>query len=247
METSLYKDLETKIGQFESKLLEALEFKYGSEPQQVKTTLIEMSPVKRIDIKKFWELYFGQKIYPQERIEKLVYQLFDIKIQMFYIVELDIGLYNRLIYDLGFNNTNLQDFPYVHLRKLSLDQTLIVKSRILWERVMNLIYYLEKGEDLEEDGGSKKTRFFNFIKGTKWAYLREYKNYIYWFDDKLRTPEVHKSSLLRKHFQQESNPNDDKIMGLINIIMNSIWTNLLEIIQGHEPSSGYWDIAMENS
>ena len=236
--------MENVINQFENKLLEALEFKYKSQPQQIKTSLIETSFVKGMNIKKFYELYLEKGVYPQERIEKLIYQLFDIKIEMFYIIELDIGLYNHLIYNIGFDNSNIDEFPYIALRKLSLDQTLIVKSRILWERVMNFIYYLETGKDL--DRKSKKTYFFNFIKSTKWSYLEVYKNYIEWFDKRLRAPEVHKDSTLRKGFLTGSTPPPEKMLGVTNIVLNSIWTNLLQIIQGGEPTSKYWDISMEN-
>ena len=237
-------EMENVINQFENKLLEALEFKYKSQPQQIKTSLIETSFVKGMNIKKFYELYLEKGVYPQERIEKLIYQLFDIKIEMFYIIELDIGLYNHLIYNIGFDNSNIDEFPYIALRKLSLDQTLIVKSRILWERVMNFIYYLETGKDLARK--SKKTYFFNFIKSTKWSYLEVYKNYIEWFDKRLRAPEVHKDSTLRKGFLTGSTPPPEKMLGVTNIVLNSIWTNLLQIIQGGEPTSRYWDISMEN-
>jgi hypothetical protein len=110
---------------------------------------------------------------------------------------------------------------------------------------MNFVYYLETGEELE-DKKSKKTKFFNHIKGTKWSFLGEYKNYIEWFDNKLRTPEVHKSSTLRSHFSKGTNISQDKALGIINIAMNALWGNLILIIQGKEPNSRYWDIAMED-
>jgi hypothetical protein len=109
---------------------------------------------------------------------------------------------------------------------------------------MNFIYYLERGKDLK--GKSKKSRFFNFIKDTKWSYLTEYENYIKWFDNQLRTPEVHKGSILRRYFLYGSAPPDEKILGLINITLNAVWTNLLQIIQGEEPTSRFWNIAMKN-
>ena len=59
-------------------------------------------------------------------------------------------------------------------------------------------------------------------------------------------PEVHKSSVLRKYFQKGCTPPSEKVHGLVNIIMNCIWTNLFNIIQGREPSARYWDIAMED-
>ncbi len=238
-------EIKREIDIFENKLLEALEFKYKGYPEEMRASCIEFSPVNRWDIKSFYDLYLSKGVYPQERIEKLIRCLFDIKIQMFYIVELDLGLYNRLIYDLGFGNNNISNCPYIALRWLSLDQNLIVKSRILWERIMNFIYYLETGEMLEpKRKKSKKSTFFDFIENTRWSYLNDYKNYIEWFDEKLRTPEVHKSSTLRRYFMQSSRLPSHKVEGFINIAMNAIWNNLLEIIQGYEPSSRYWDIAM---
>ncbi len=101
------------------------------------------------------------------------------------------------------------------------------------------------GKELEVKR-SKKGRFFKFIADGKWSYLLEYRDFINWFDEQLRTPEVHKSSVLRAHFQKSSTPSSDKVHCLVNIIMNCVWTNLLDIIQGREPSSRYRDIAMED-
>lgn len=233
------------IDEFEKDLINALQYKYRCSPEEQRKPLIENSPVIRMKIKEFYKLYLSNDENPKERIEKLVYLLFDIKIQLFFILELDMGLYNHLLYNVGFGDKDIQRNPYLLLRKLSLDQNIIVKSRILWERVMNFIYFLETGKGLEVKR-SKKRRFFEFIDGGKWSYLLEYQDFINWFDDRLRTPEVHKSSVLRAHFQKSSTPSSDKVHCLANIIMNCVWTNLLDIIQGREPSSRYWDIAMED-
>ena len=112
------------INKFENKLLEALEFKYKSLPEQIRASLIEISFVKLMYIGKFYDLYLGENVYPKERIKKLIYQLFDIEIEMFYIIELDIGLYNHLIYNVGFDNSNIDEFPYIALRTLSLSTRL---------------------------------------------------------------------------------------------------------------------------
>lgn len=233
------------IDEFEKDLINALQYKYRRCPEKQKKHLIENSPVIRMKIKEFYKLYLSNDVYPKERIEKLVYLLFDIKIQLFFILELDMGLYNHLLHNVGFGNKDIQGNPYLLLRNLSLDQNMIVKSRILWERVMNFIYFLEKGEALEVKS-SKKRAFFKLIADGKWSYLLKYKDFINWFDDKLRTPEVHTSSVLRKDFLKNSTPSSDKVLGLVNILMNCVWPNLLDIIQGREPSSRYWDIAMED-
>jgi hypothetical protein len=243
------------VDEFESKLSEALKYKYDRFcthlSSEQRSELIKMLPVKIMNIRDFYDLYLTKGIYPRERLKKLVYNLFDIKVQLFCIMELDLGLYNHLIYNLGFDKDNIDKCPYIALRKLSLDQTLIVKSRILWERIMNFIYYLETGNELENISSkkSKKTLFFEFIKDKKWAYIEDYKTYINWFDKTLRTPEVHKGSYLRKLFQLgiSAGTETERIHGLVNIAMNAIWPNLLDIIQGREPSSRFWTIEMGDS
>jgi len=239
-------DLDKVIDEFEQRLLDALKFKYRGQPDGWIASRIEISPVTKIDIGKFRELYLAQNVYPVERLEKLVYLLMDVKIQLFYLVELDLGLYNYLIADQGFTPNNINKYPYVVLRKLSLDQNLIVKSRILWERVMNFIYFLETGKDLEVKNSSKKSRFFKFATTSdKWAFLEDYKSFIDWFDDSLRTPEVHKGSVLRRHFMTDTNVPDDKIAGLLNIVMNVFWPSLIEILQGEEFRGKFWFPGMD--
>ncbi len=137
--------MDEEIDKFEKDLINALQYKYRRCPEKQKKHLIENSPVIRMKIKEFYKLYLSNDVYPKERIEKLVYLLFDIKIQLFFILELDMGLYNHLLYNVGFGNKDKRN-PYLLLRKLSLDQNIIVKSRILWERVMNFIYFLRDGE-----------------------------------------------------------------------------------------------------
>jgi len=241
------RDVAEVIEDFEGKILEALEFKYGSYPDEAREWLPELSPVTRIDIAQFYDLYLKQDYYPPDRLPTLAYQLIDIKLQLFFIVELDIGLYNHLIYDAGFARESISDFPYVMLRKLSLDQNLIMKSRILWERIMNLVYFLETGKSLEMKGRSKKTRFFEYIPETKWAFLGEYRHYIDSFDDKLRTPEAHKGSVIRKWFQADATTPDENISGLTNIVMNVFWSGLLQIIQGNAVRSRFWFTGMDGN
>ena len=46
---------------------------------------------------------------------------------------------------------------------VSFDQNLISKSRILWERLMNFIYFLYTGKELETKN-SKKVKFFRWAR-----------------------------------------------------------------------------------
>lgn len=241
--------MEKVIRQFEEKIQRALAFKYKNEDPKIRKYLLRGNILRKWDLLKFYKIYITSKVYSKERIELVMNYLFDLKIQLYYLLEADLGLYNRLIYNRGYNSKNIQKFPHIQLVKLSLDQNVISKSRILWERVMNFIYYLETGEKLENaisGSTSKKTAFFDFISKTNWQFLLDYKKYINWFDKKLRIPEVHKSSTLRKYFLKEKEVNPGKILGIINIVMNSIWENGLEIIQGKKPSKRYWNIAQKS-
>lgn len=236
------------IKNFEERIQKALEFKYKDERSEIKKSLIKDNILTKWKLLKFYKRYLKSNIYPKERIKGIMYYLFDIKIQLYYLLEADLGLYNHLIYNKGYDSKNIHKFPHIQLVKLSLDQNVISKSRILWERIMNFIYYLETGEKLENAisrSKSKKTAFFNFISKTNWQFLLDYKEYINWFDEKLRTPEFHKSSTLRKHFLKGSKIKPGKVLGIVNIIMNAIWENGLEIVQGKEPSHRYWDIAQK--
>lgn len=236
------------IKQFEEKVQKALEFKYRNKTPTIKDFLIKENILSKWNLQEFYRIYTKSKNYPSERINQIIYYLFDIKIQLYYLLEIDLGLYNRLIYNEGYNNKNIYEFPHIQLIKLSLDQNIISKSRILWERIMNFIYYLETGEKLENviSGRKSKTRvFFKFVSTTDWQFLLDYKEYINWYDKNLRTPEFHKSSILRKHFLKGSEIKPEKVLGIVNIIMNAIWENGLEIIQGIKPSRRYWHIAQK--
>lgn len=238
-------ELVKTIDEFENKLSEAIQFKYKLFYKEHGESIANNSVLNRIRIKDFFDAYLKQNYYPYERVGKLVYYLFDFKIQLFFILELDLGLYNHLIYNLGYDYSSIVEIPYIFLRKLSLDQNLILKSRILWERIMNFIYFLEVGKELESSSKkSKKTKFFEFIKNNKWSFLLKYKEYIDWFDKKLRTPEVHKFSILRKNFQRGITVPSEKVDAFVNIMMNVFWKNMLHIIKGENPPIRYWDIGI---
>jgi len=236
------------IQQFEEKIKKALEFKYQNVDQKIRNYLIQDNILTQWELVKFYNLYIKSEVYPKERIKEIMYYLFDIKQQLYYLLEVDLGLYNHLIYNRGFSNNNIIDFPHIQLTKFSLDQNIILKSRILWERIMNFIYYLETGKKLENKVSGKKSKkkiFFDFVSETKWNFLVEYKNHIDWFDDKLRTPEVHKSSIFRNYFLTASDINPDDPISLIGIVVNPIWENGVNIIQGRNPPLRYWSVNLK--
>ena len=244
---SKMKSMDDRVVEFEDDMEGALVFKYKQFYGTHWESVLDSSPVKRIKIKDFCDLYLTQTSYPHDRFERLVHYLFDFKIQLFFILEVDIGLYNHLVYNQGYDHTSIGENPYILLKMLCLDQSVILKSRILWERVMNFVYFLETGIELESKAGkSKKGAFFKFVQDSEWSFLCRYRDYIDWFDDKLRTPETHKSSTLRRHFQKGGQPPSEKVMAFLNIVMNVFWENMLTVVRGDEVHSRSWTTGMDN-
>src|SRR4051794_31244281 len=120
---------------------------------------------------------------------------------MYYIEDVDLGTYNESFYAplMALGRPPDDAPPRLLLRRLSFDQNLIGKSRILWERVMNLVYLLETGKHLEKRR-SKKAAFDQWLRSEapeKWRILEPYGAEVQRFDDRFRTPEFHKNSMLR--------------------------------------------------
>ena len=140
---------------------------------------------------------------------------------------------------MGYNFKDPTKTPNLYLIKLSIDQSVIGKIRILWEKMMNLIYYLETGEELESKVSGNKTKrkvFFQFIETSdKWNHLIELKDILQYHDDKFRTPEFHKKSTLRADLFRETKLDVNAILMLLNAITPVFWNNLMAIISGEEP------------
>ncbi|MCI0428909.1 MAG: hypothetical protein L0Z46_12930 [Nitrospiraceae bacterium] len=231
-------ELRAKVEQFDGFLHEALRQKYtASYPPEAVPHLLRDGVIPRWNLSNFLETYTRAGVYPPDRLERLVYQLFDIKLQLYYLLEIDIGLYNRLVHERGYDDKNpAASPPHVFLTRLSLDQALIGKSRILWERVMNFVYYLETGEDLDRkvsNRRSKKQLFFRFVESSaRWRFLAPYGDVIEQYDSAYRTPEYHKSSVLRAELLGSISVDPGKLLELINKAINNLWENILSIVSG---------------
>ncbi|MFT4553414.1 MAG: hypothetical protein ACI9S8_002052 [Chlamydiales bacterium] len=196
--------------------------------------------LKRIDVQKFYELLLENKGDTREIHESLIHTLFDIKMQLFFILEVEMRSYNRILQEIK-SLADLKKKPYLALRKLSIDQSLIVKNRILWERVMNFVYCL--GNEVKEfkvsKGGSKLGKFFEKIKGTRWEFLKFYKSLAENLNNRWRTGEVHKGSVLRGIFIRGRVADFYEINEITNVVLAVLWPNLLLILQGGNPQIPY--------
>ncbi|MBM4510051.1 hypothetical protein GS425_00060 [Rhodococcus hoagii] len=112
--------------------------------------------------------------YPPERLEGAVIRAFDLKLQFTtssrwtwhlqpgYSAALDA---NGLTYETA--------TPNLLLTRLSLDQNLIGKMRILWERLMNLVYFVETGKEIpakaRRGSSSRGSTMTLHISGRGWV------------------------------------------------------------------------------
>jgi hypothetical protein len=184
-------DEPARIDAFEDVIQAALRDKYAASPELITGILGELRS-GGWKPSAFEAAFLKGEVYPQERLLGCLYKIVDVKLQLYFLLEVDLPLYNSQVFDLGFKKDNANSTPHLFLRHLSIDQTIIVKSRILWERVMNFIYFLETGEDLERKvsgNKSKRTLFFKFVESTqRWSFLRPYAAELDYFDAKYRGP-----------------------------------------------------------
>ncbi|MCW5853481.1 MAG: hypothetical protein KIT87_25665 [Anaerolineae bacterium] len=224
------------VEEFEAIIESAIEQKYALYSPELREVLHKTRSVWQWNLRRFLDAYSQGDVYPIERLDKLIYQLFDIKLQLYYIMEVDLGLYNQLVYNLGYDRNNPFALPHVLLTRLSLDQTLIAKSRILWERIMNFVYFLEQGNELEKKvSGNKSKRkvFFDFVRSNpRWRFLEPYEGVLGRYDGAYRTPEFHKASVLRAELFGNRSIDPNELLELVNRSMIVIWNNILSIVGG---------------
>lgn len=233
------KDLRAEVRRFENIIKRAIQEKYASHPPEFRDNLSKFIPILKFDIEKFLDVYLEKGLYPEDRLEKLIYYAFDLKLQFYFLLEVDMGLYNKLVYPLGYDRKNPHSKPHLLLTRQSLDQSLIFKSRILWERIMNFVYFLENGEHIENKVSRKKSKrkvFFEFCSSNpKWQFLLDYEGCISQYEELFRSPESHKFSILRSELMGEKTLDSNDLLDLLNIALNVIWQNILKIISGQKP------------
>ena len=155
------------------------------------------------------------------------------------------GFANHLIYNNHYHEDLSWKSPTNHLRNAVINQSGIVLSRIAFERLMNLIYFVITGKSLDSGSPkkSKKREFFIYLNKADWTwrYFLYLQSIVQYFDDKHRTGEVHKKSKILRQIVRLNRPNDadqNKQFILTNL-MHNLWLPLLEILNEKIPSTIY--------
>jgi hypothetical protein len=108
---------------------------------------------------------------------------------------------------------------------------MVGQARILWERLMTLVYYLEEGQDPR--GKSIRKVFFPKIPswGGRWDILAEWESEIDWYDRLYRTPEFHTRSTLRKDLFETQLTDPNLVMAPIQP-MHGFWQVFIAAVRG---------------
>lgn len=162
------------------------------------------------------------------------------------------GFANHLIYNNHYHEDLSWKSPTNHLRSAVINQSGIVLSRIAFERLMNLIYFVITRKSLDSGSSkkSKKKEFFIHLNKAdwNWRYFLYLQSIVQYFDDKHRTGEVHKKSKILRQIIRLTRPNDaelNKQYILINLMQN-LWHPLLEVLNEQIPTTIYGESSLQN-
>ena len=218
-------------------------------PKESLNLFVESLPENLISATELVNLLGSSHLYQKINKSKLIDLLHEIKIQITFVM-ISYGQFNTSVYDKITSNSGV-DYQILNdisilLEYLSLTQDIVIKSRILFERIMNFIGFLEEGRELKgRSKKSKRNEFYKIIKGTPWDFFLKYQPFIDAYDQKFRTAEVHAGSFLKRHLAGKSLPDSDVIMSLSNFLMNIFWGNMKNILQGKNVSFTTWNKGME--
>lgn len=197
----------------------------------------ELHHLRRMRISGLVDGYLAGETYPIDRLFGVVERAIDMKLQMYLTGEIPPAMINAHYYDRVNRMASDGELASVKLVLLSLHQDLILKSRILWERIMGLVFFLETGKPDIPRSGSRSTKktFFEMCASTPcWRWMLPYAGQIGDYDDRLRTPEAHKRSTLRSRLMRGDDlvAQTNEMLSLLNSAMNQVWDNVASIASG---------------
>jgi hypothetical protein len=139
--------LRERVEEFETIVEEAKRAIWAREPKEVADAFLKDDPVLAWDLLAALDSYRSSSAYPQDRLPGIMHRLIDTKLQMYFVSQVVPGAMNQMVYLRGFDPDNPLATPNLQLTRLSYLQALIGQSRVLWERLMRLIYFLETGSN----------------------------------------------------------------------------------------------------
>lgn len=161
-------------------------------------------------------------------LRRFIDHFLDLKFKLYMLAEVDVPTYAAAKETWGLNRDRPGDTPHGFATQLSEEVTLIVKSRAIWESLMNLVYWYATGKEIsgvqvvDEDGvsyKSKQKRFFPWVaEQPLWASLATFEPLVSKLDQ-LRTSEVHKYSRVRSNFTRMTLDPIEQCVELVNTVL----------------------------
>jgi len=199
-------------------------------------SMARTDPRVRWDIEQLIDDYIEYQAYPLDRLAGGIDRAIDLKLEHHFIrttFELD----NGILRSPGFDPRNPLAHPRQHLDRLYMLQNLIGQIRILWERAMTLIYYLEKGKD--PDGKKIRKVFFDHLSAwsPRWDVFEGWHPVITKHDGDYRTPEFHIGSKIRKELFGGATTDRNDLTALYTPLLSGFWNVLSANVRGEPPPS----------
>jgi len=227
-----FASLRSRVSEFEDVVRRAREAKLREVPQAIMEQMLEHDPILQWRVSDFVGDYLAGGVYPEERLAQVVDRLIDTKLHYYYVAMVLPGTMNVMVYNRGFDPDDPLRSPELELSRLCYSQALIGQSRVLWERLMRCIYYLEEGQD--PGGKSTRRKFFQRLSAwsPRWKLLAEWDTEIDRYDGRYRTPEYHKGSVLKAELLGGSAVDANDVLSLLTPVMNGFWPLLICNVSG---------------
>lgn len=223
------------INLFNERLNRAYEIRYGERNVYTRDYLGTNENI----LLEFFVAYKFSKYYKEvtEEDKKINYNIFEqlknIIFEIYVIFEFEILDENELYKEKSENEYEL-------LYNLNKAQNLIIKTRILWEKIMNFFYLLIERKELDASK-SKKSKFEKWCKDKNIYFFDHVLEKLKAFDEKFRTGEVHEYSKLKNYFEKGINQNISLYcLDLLFAFSNEVILNIMAYINDLEPKFRMW-------
>jgi hypothetical protein len=233
-ELGLFTSCIRRIRDFEQLLKAALDEKNTTRPRHVSPAMWS-----QWDIETVVSLCMVAGQPGPEILGRFADHLLDLKFKLYCLLEVDLPIYTDAINKWGLEADDVKSTPQGFAVRLSEEVTLILKSRAVWESVMNAVYWLESGRDIPsvsetDDLGitfkSKTGKFFPWVADqAQWSSLGTFKPLVDNID-LLRMSEVHRFSRVRANFTKQTLEPIERCVELLNRILTYVFDHLVAVI-----------------
>ncbi len=241
-----------QVSEIENKFIKfELDYIRQTPPRYKRIVRADLRRLGIFSLENLYKALLRSREFDKREIEKILATAVGIKLE-YYTIILDIKLYPFIKFEDARHYNDKSFLLY------SQQQSIVLKTGILWERLLNLIYFVIFHKELggnthldeevtytDEDGKmikvitkrrSKKRYFFDKIrqlgKGKEmWKFMLDYEGILKIYEDKFLNPEKHKYSPLLKYCTADETIDPGKLLRNLNQATNAIWPNICSVLE----------------